>query len=439
MLPTALPPLRFHATQRALWDTTARFVVVPAGRRSGKTLFSLLHLKRMALRTPCGWLVFAAPTQDQAKRIAWSDRINLRNIFSAEDIDRIYESSPPTIRLVNGCEITVLGMDKPQRIEGRGLDGIIIDEFGSCRPSLWGENVRPALSTPGRPPGWAWLIGVPEGRNHYWELYRQALSDQTGDWAAFTWPSADIVDPSEVEAARRDLDPLTFEQEYLASFVSFVGRAYYPFSIETHCTPLEYWPNAPLCLAFDFNRSPGVCAYIQEQHRPGPTEEQSFTAVIGEVWIPRDSNTPRVCARIIADWSDVHNGPVRIYGDSTGGAGGTAKVLGTDWDLIGSHLRPAFGDRLERHVPRANPRQRDRVNAVNSRLRTSAGEIRLLVDPSKAPRMVDDLEGVRVLEGGTGEIDKTADPALTHLSDALGYYVAQEHPIRANVILDEHI
>ena len=43
--------------------------------------------------------------------------------------------------------------------------------------------------------------------------------------------------------------------------------------------------------------------------------------------------------------------------------------------------------------------------------------------------MVKDIEGVRVLEGGSGEIDKKSDPKLTHLSDALGYYVVKKHPV----------
>jgi hypothetical protein len=69
------------------------------------------------------------------------------------------------------------------------------------------------------------------------------------------------------------------------------------------------------------------------------------------------------------------------------------------------------------------------VNAVNSRLMSAAGEMRLMVDPQKASNVIRDLEGVRLLKGGSGEIDKRADPALSHISDALGYYVAKEFPI----------
>jgi hypothetical protein len=51
--------------------------------------------------------------------------------------------------------------------------------------------------------------------------------------------------------------------------------------------------------------------------------------------------------------------------------------------LVKAELRPVFGDRLTMHVPPANPAERTRVNAMNSRLKSASGEIRLMVDPVK--------------------------------------------------------
>jgi len=98
-------------------------------------------------------------------------------------------------------------------------------------------------------------------------------------------------------------------------------------------------------------------------------------------------------------------------------------------------LRPVFGDRMVMKVPQANPRERVRVNAVNSRLLNTAGDIRLMVDPQKAPNVVRDFEGVRLLEGGSGEIDKKADPGLSHWSDGIGYYVSKEFPLTNNKVV----
>jgi hypothetical protein len=435
--PARLYPLRWHAEQDRLDNSGARFVVVPAGRRSGKTEKAKRKLVRAALSArgvPDPRFFAAAPTRDQAKAIYWAD---LKAMFP-----RRLLASPPretdlSLSLINGAEIHVTGMDKPERIEGRPWNGGILDEFANMKEGAWGENVRPALSDR---KGWCWLIGVPEGRNHYYDLWKYAKSGSDPEWDGFTWKSADILDREEVEAARRQLDQLVYEQEYEASFVNFEGRAYYPFQEDTHCRPLRYNDRAPIGFAFDFNVDPGVAAIVQEQTIPGQFEPDaagiplldrsvSGTGVIGEVWIERNSNTPAVCKRLIQDWG-AHQGKVICYGDATGGARGTAKVSGSDWDLIRDNLKPHFGDRLEFRVHTSNPPERSRINAVNTRLKSSTGTIRLMVDPANAPHVVKDLEGVRTLKGGSGEIDKKATPMLTHISDGLGYYIEREFPVK---------
>jgi hypothetical protein len=71
---------------------------------------------------------------------------------------------------------------------------------------------------------------------------------------------------------------------------------------------------------------------------------------------------------------------------------------------------------------------------MNSRLRSFDGTIHMLIDPDRAPKLIKDLEGVRALPDGSGRINKTSDPMLTHLSDALGYYIAARFPVRGGVV-----
>ncbi|UOF79453.1 large subunit terminase [Caudoviricetes sp.] len=430
-----LYPLRYHEVQHSLAHTEKRFATVPAGRRSGKTELAKRKIIVEAIRSQ-GWsdprFFAGAPTRDQAKAIYWAD---LKAMMPRKLLREHPRETDLSLKLWNGAEIYVIGMDKPERIEGRPWNGGILDEYANMKPGAWGENVRPALSDR---KGWCWLIGVPEGRNHYYDLDQYARISGDPEWGSFSWPSSDILDPAEIAAAKRQLDPLVYEQEYEASFVNFTGRAYYPFQESLHAKSLVYNPLAPLILCFDFNVEPGVCAIVQEQALPGQYERDARglirmdepivgTGVIGEVHIPRNSNTPAVCRKIVADWGR-HKGPVRCYGDATGGNRGTAKVQGSDWDLIKTELRPAFGDRLNFRVPSHNPSERARVNALNTRLLARDKSIRLMVDPKKAPYVVKDLEGVRLLEGGSGEIDKKATPMLTHVSDALGYYIEREFP-----------
>jgi hypothetical protein len=422
-------PLEPHPEQLRLIRSTARFKVVPAGRRSGKSERAKRNLVIQALRESARgtWGDYryfaAAPTRDQAKGIFWND---LKALLPKNLLGGTPRESDLSIPLVTGAEIVVVGLDKPERIEGRSWNGGIIDEIANVKPGAWAANIRPALSDR---LGWCWLIGVPEGRGAYHDMYQYAIGGQDPEWDGFTWPSADILPASEIESARRTMDELLFQQEFEASFVTFEGRAYYPFLRSTHCPtngkPLVYDPRAPLILAFDWNVEPGVCAVLQEQHLPNGLDG---TGVIGEVHIPRNSTTPAVCRRIIQDWGD-HQGEVRCYGDATGGARGSARVQGSDIDLVKAELRPVFGQRLSLRFPPGNPAERARVNAMNSRLKSALGEVRLMVDPVKAPNVVKDLEGVRLLKGGSGEIDKGADSALSHVSDALGYYVAREFPV----------
>lgn len=429
--------MRFNATQDALKKSTARFITVPAGRRSGKTELAKRKLLKEALLVQ-GWddaaFFAAAPTRDQAKRIYW---IDLKAMFPPAMVADVSESSL-TIRLITNTTVSVIGLDKPQRMEGTPWNGGVVDEIANVHPGAWGENIRPALTDR---LGWAWLIGVPEGRNHYYDLVQKAKADTTGEWANFTWKTADIQPRAEVEAARRDLDPLVFQQEYEASFVNFVGRAYYPFSEDLHTTKkLTYNPTGDLGFCFDFNIKPGVACIVQEQPLPGQFHRDAAgllmlddpiigTGVIGEVWIPEGSNTPAVCRRLIKDWGK-HRGQISLYGDATGGAGGSAQTEGSDWDLIKRSMYAHFGaDRVAFEVPRANPAERARVNAVNTRLLSGDGTVRMMVDPARAPHVVKDLEGVRLLEGGSGELLKKPGSDLSHISDGLGYYVERKFPV----------
>jgi len=274
--------LKPHPVQYRLWTEEKRFKVVPAGRRSGKTELGKRKLIEAAYEGtmfPDARFFASAPTRDQAKRIFWTD---LKAMVNMQYVSSIMESELK-IEFVNASEIHVIGMDKPERIEGTPWDGGIMDEYGNMKKKAWPENVRPSLSDR---MGWCWLIGVPEGRNHYYNTYREAKADTSNLWGAYHWISADILPPQEIEAAKRDLDLRTYEQEYEASFVNYAGMAYYCFDEKYSVGKLEYDPINPLIFCFDFNESPGVAVVCQEQWLPdrGDGSKIFGTGVIGEVY-----------------------------------------------------------------------------------------------------------------------------------------------------------
>ncbi|MCC7171720.1 MAG: hypothetical protein IT459_14840 [Planctomycetes bacterium] len=430
-------PLAYHAEQHALWNCEKRFVVVEAGRRSGKTELP----KRRG--TLAAWqntqfddylVLYGAPTWDQAQSIYWND---LKALQPPQFIDSISESKL-RIRLVNGATIGVVGVDKPERFEGQPIDWFFGDEFANWKLGIWDRNLRPALSTPGRF-GRAWLYGVPRPSVDFQKLVDLATIEKHPDFAYFHWTSSTVLPKEEVDAARASMDPLMFAQEYEASRVNFAGRAYYAFERGVHARlELPWIKDAELLLSFDFNNRPGTAAISHEyvttpaMRAALPELADTFTGTFADVHIDHSSTSELVANQICRRFGE-HRGYVLVYGDATGGAGGSAKVQGSDWAIIERILRATFGDRVRMCVASSNPLERVRVNTVNWALRSADGKVHYLVDGKGAPHLVKDFENTVTLPGTDGELDKDPDTGWTHLTDGVGYLLHRRHPLRAGV------
>ncbi len=448
---TRWKPLRPHAVQAALWRTDARFCVVEAGRRSGKSELA----KRKTIAKALEWhetstvddalFVFAAPTREQVKSIYWEDLKRLVKQIAPSGWLRKVSESELFVDLANGVRIQCVGMDKPQRIEGRPIDWFCGDEMQEWKPGIYDRNVRPALETPDRP-GSAWFYGVPRPGAEFQQLVKTAKGGAKG-WAYFTWTSEGLISADSLASAKETMDERIFAQEFLAQRVAMQGRAYYSFEREVHAREeLEYVPEAPLLFCFDFNVSPGIALVAQErmfrrsagERTDRPEVADEITAFIGEVYIPHDSRTEHVCRKLVADWGH-HKGHVICYGDATGGSRHTSQGLeGSDWQIIRSRLNDAFPGRVDIRHRRKNPPERDRVNAVNARFRSADGKVHALVS-ARCKETVEDWDATMLLEGGSGEIDKDRDKRRTHMSDAGGYLLELEHPLSSVVVTDSEI
>ena len=85
------------------------------------------------------------------------------------------------------------------------------------------------------------MIGRPRGRNHFWKMFQEAQKNPK--WSVFyPWPSWMIMSDQEIEDAKKELDELSFKQEYGGEFVESSEKAYYGFS-EEH----KYDEPATLC------------------------------------------------------------------------------------------------------------------------------------------------------------------------------------------------
>jgi hypothetical protein len=111
---------------------------------------------------------------------------------------------------------------------GRRYSRVFVDEAAMVPDRVlgpaWTGGIRPTLTDFG---GGAWFGSTPAGLNFFHELFQRGVSDDSrwGDWRSFQAPTVEnpFISPSEVEAARVELDEATFRQEYLAEFVSDFG------------------------------------------------------------------------------------------------------------------------------------------------------------------------------------------------------------------------
>lgn len=435
-LPRRWTQLRWHETQQKLLACPARFCVIEAGRRSGKTELAKRDGVEHAIQPhpdrPGYFVGFFAPTRDQAKELYWEDLKEL----SWPWWSRKPSETELRIHLMSGAQIRVIGMDKPARMEGRPIDRCYVDETAEMKAGTWDRHLRPALATVGRL-GSGWIYGVPRPGADFKKLVDLALDPAVPDYSYFHWTAEGVVPPEEVAAAKREMDPLLYEQEFLAHRVNFAGLAYYRFSREHNASTLvrqHYRPEQPLILCLDFNWKPGTATIVQELPMPGEPDERLVTCVLDEIWLPGGSTTPTVCRQFLERWGE-HPGPVRAYGDATGGSSGSAKVEGSDWTLVEKLLGPAFEGRFHTDVPRENPPQRARINTVNWRLRAADETVSMLVDP-ECRHTVEDFESVTLVEG-TGEINKGKGQEMwTHLTDGLGYYLHREFPLEDRLFVD---
>jgi len=125
------------------------------------------------------------------------------------------------LTLINGRQIEIKGSDRPDTLRGVGLSYVVLDEYAFMKPEVWEQIVRPTLADV---EGGAMFIGTPEGKNHFYDLYIEAIKQQ-GEWSAFQFNSTDnpTLNPAEVDQARNTMSEHAFRQEFEASFEAASG------------------------------------------------------------------------------------------------------------------------------------------------------------------------------------------------------------------------
>ncbi len=209
--------IQLHPAQLEIFNSTARFKVVSAGRRFGKSRLAAWLLLINALQSDSKDVFYIGPTFQQAKEIMWS----MLKDLGKDVIASAYENTA-VLTLVNGRKIHLKGSDRPDTLRGVGLAFVVLDEYASMKPVVWEQIIRPTLADV---KGTALFIGTPAGKNHFYDLWNEGLKEDTPEWESFSYTSKDnpYIPAEEIEAARNSMSTMAYRQEFEASFESFTG------------------------------------------------------------------------------------------------------------------------------------------------------------------------------------------------------------------------
>ena len=209
--------------QKEVHADGTRFKVVCAGRRLGKTRFAIIEsiIKGLECKDVSASVMLVAPTFGMARSLHWDALIYLAQpVISSSNVNN------GEIKLVNGVKICIRGSDNPDSLRGIKLYHVTLDEMQNIKPQTWEYIIRPALSDM---KGSAVFIGTPLlEAEHFKELFDLGMGGEDAEWKSWLFKTIDneLIDPKEVEKARKTMSTLAYLQEYEAEWVTMGSNVF---------------------------------------------------------------------------------------------------------------------------------------------------------------------------------------------------------------------
>ena len=389
--------------QHQVSQSKKRFRVLISGRRFGKTYLCITEMMKYATR-PLQNIWYVAPTYKMAKEICWSNLKIILNEFNwIEDLNE----TNLTVRIKkSNSTISLKSADQPDALRGTGINFLILDEFADIDKRTWFEVLRASISDT---LGDVLFTGTPRGYGNWsYEMYFKGKQDKEWDSFQFTTLDGGMVNKEELEQARLDLDVRTFRQEFEGTFENYSGAVYYNFHpVDNVIKPRQIDWTKPLHLGVDFNVDPMSCCVAQI--------EKEKIYFIDEIVI-YGSNTDELVQEI----KDRYGTKIQIicYPDPASRQRKTSAGGRTDLSILqnaGFKVKAKF-----KHTA-----IRDRVNAVNSRLKDSLGKRHIFIS-NNCKTLLKGLQR-QIYKENTNIPDK--EDGYDHMNDALGYLIDYIKPL----------
>lgn len=289
-----------HVGQLVVAENPCRHKVLAAGRRFGKSYMGGADklLPEVFFTRPIAnqllldgkkrvfWIVGPNFSDSEKEfRVIWNYLKKLEIPMNKPSYNNP-ETGDMIITLWDGAmQIIAKSAQNPERLVGEGLSGVILSEAAKLKENIWPKYIRPTLADFN---GWSFASSTPEGKNWFYELWRNGQDPNNEAWASWRMPAwinnyvykhptneehvhkllelsrqtnesvfklakkhEFQIDP-EILDSINELTPEAFLQEIAADFTQFVGRVFKEFDEEKHVTDLEFNPGWQTFAAVDY-------------------------------------------------------------------------------------------------------------------------------------------------------------------------------------------
>lgn len=400
-------------SQRRFHNSKAKFKAYVGGYGSGKTYAGCHEALKLSLLNRGLTGMMLAPTYGMLED---STLPAFMEILDRAGLKYKFRKSEGRMFLPWGSKVLFRSADNPARLKGPNLAWVGIDEGALISRAAW-EVAISRIRHPDANKLAAFITTTPEGFNWLYEEFVEK-GRRRGYQVIYARTSENTYLPVEyVQDLEAAYDPTLVRQYLMGEFTNPAsGRVYHAFDRAVHIrSGLSYDPARPVSLAIDFNVDPLHASVIQT--------DKDTVLVVDEIVLP-SSNTYELCREARERFGDVH---FTAYPDPTGSARKTAgsSDAPSDFAILMSH-----GFEVRAH--RSSPAIRDRVNAVNRKLLGADGQVGLVIN-ERCRETIRSFEQT-CFKPGSSIIDKSA--SLEHMTDAIGYFIEYEYPIRPPVLVE---
>ncbi len=398
-------------SQQKFHDSAARFKGFSGPIGSGKSQALCQEALRLGYVNPGRIGLLGAPTYPMLRDATLTSMLEVLN---ENEIPFEHHKAENVLLLKEtGSSILLRAIDGFERLRGTNLAWFGLDELTYASEEAW-LRLEGRLRDPKATRLTGFAVWTPKGFD--WVYRRFIQSPAAGYEAIIARPYENRFLLSQVpdfyDRLKGSYDENFFRQEVLGDYLNSKGSLVYrAFTREGNLQRLELDKTRPVYWAVDFNVDPMSSVIAQVRGKA--------VYVVDEI-VLRRATTQEACEEFEKRVGTPQAGVV-VYGDASGAAMQTTGF--SDYGVIRDFFRTR-GAKVSYRVPAANPPVKERVTAVNAKLKNAQGEMQLFVDP-RCKELVADFEQVSYMEDSM-QIDKDKDRRRTHASDALGYMIYQE-------------